>query len=173
MANRRQFLVAWGLSSAGLAGCLQLQPNQTQAGGNRPGLTFKWGTLYVPAEDGTDHPQDERHLAFGCRGLVIIGEDEWLARFDVGENPAPVYEQGVYDVEGEGDMAFRWFGGSEGLTRIRFPETDLSSATEVMLVGFLPEIDKQQVTVYKGETVTDERVLTTASSRQYRFSTTV
>lgn len=167
--SRRQFLTVGGVTAVGLAGCLELRSNQTQGTRSLPELTFEWGNLYVPAEEGT--PQDERHLAFGCTGLILIAEEEWLARFDVGEQPAPIYEQGVYDLERHENLAFRWFGGPEGLTRIRFPENDLDAATEVMLTGFLPEIDEQPVTVYADGTATDERVLT-ASTGQYRFSAT-
>lgn len=134
-------------------------------------VTFEWGELFVPAEEGGDHPDDERSLAFACRTLAVLADGEPVATYDVGGRPEPLFDAGVYGSETDGDGdTFRWFGGPDGLTRMAFPGTDIGDATAIRLEG-RTAVEPLGVTVSVNGTETASVTLTEPRG-SYRFSTT-
>lgn len=123
-------------------------------------ITFEWGQLFVPSEDGGEHPEDDRSLAFACRAMAVVDGGDPVSKFDIGGETEPLFDTGVYGPESTDTYTFRWFGGPDSMTRIVFPDTDLDAATDLKLRGHLPPIDSQTLTMTVNGTTTAERTLT-------------
>ena len=133
-------------------------------------LTFEWGEVAVPAEDGGGNPEDERSLAFACRTLSIIGDDKLIKTFNIGGETEPLFGEGVYSPESTDEYTFRWFGSPEKRTRLAFPDMSLSEATAVRLEGRLAT-DRQEVSLSLNGNETDSKEITNQEN-VFEFSTT-